>query len=101
MFDNIGTALVQAVGFFAVFGYFVFQLLFDSKKTIKLQENLISEKVNKPKDLNKKSKKKGLFGNNEKSLIKEVDKPKKRGLFVRKVKPLKEEKISKKKGWFN
>ena len=34
MFENIGTALVQAVGFFGVFGFFVYQLLSDGKKSI-------------------------------------------------------------------
>ena len=33
MFDNLGTALVQALGFFAVFGFFVYQTLFADKKT--------------------------------------------------------------------
>ena len=28
MFDNLGTALVQAIGFFAVFGFFVYKTLF-------------------------------------------------------------------------
>ena len=28
MFDNLGTALVQALGFFAVFGFFVYQTLY-------------------------------------------------------------------------
>ena len=28
MFDNLGTALVQALGFFAIFGFFVYQTLF-------------------------------------------------------------------------
>ena len=81
MFDNIGTALVQAVGFFTIFGYFVFQLLFDGKKSIKSQENLTIKKLNQTKDLNKKSKKKGLF--------------------FSKAKPLKDEEIPKKRGWFN
>ena len=31
MFDNLGTALVQALGFFAVFGFFVYQTLFADK----------------------------------------------------------------------
>ena len=34
MFDNLGTALVQALGFFAVFGFFVYQTLFADKKYI-------------------------------------------------------------------
>jgi len=32
MFDNLGTALVQALGFFAVFGFFVYQTLFADSK---------------------------------------------------------------------
>jgi len=32
MFDNLGTALVQALGFFAVFGFFVYQTLFAESK---------------------------------------------------------------------
>ena len=32
MFDNLGTALVQALGFFAVFGFFVYQTLFADRK---------------------------------------------------------------------
>ena len=42
MFDNLGTALVQALGFFAVFGFFVYQTLFaDSKpKNTKSVNNL-------------------------------------------------------------
>ena len=34
MFENIGIALVQAVGFFGIFGFFVYQLLSDGKKPI-------------------------------------------------------------------
>ena len=32
MFDNLGTALVQALGFFAVFSFFVYQTLFADRK---------------------------------------------------------------------
>jgi len=32
MFDNLGTALVQALGCFAVFGFFVYQTLFADSK---------------------------------------------------------------------
>ena len=45
MFDNIGTAIVQAIGFFGVFGYFVFQLL-NSKTEKPVTENL--NKKNEP-----------------------------------------------------
>ena len=32
MFENFSTALIQLVGFFGVFGFFVYQLLSDKKK---------------------------------------------------------------------
>ena len=51
MFDNIGTALVQAVGFFGVFGYFVYQLLSDGKKPIQNQSKPPVKKVIQNKDL--------------------------------------------------
>ena len=51
MFDNIGTALVQAVGFFGVFGFFVYQLLSDGKKPIQTQLKSPIKKVNKSIDL--------------------------------------------------
>ena len=93
MFDNLGTALVQALGFFAVFGFFVYQTLFaDSKpKNSKLnpKKTKISEKESKKGLFNRKSKpveenlpvkKKGLFGR-KKEIVKEEIKPKKKGLF--------------------
>ena len=51
MFDNIGTALVQAVGFFGVFGFFVYQLLSEGKKPIQAQLKSPIKKVNKSIDL--------------------------------------------------
>ena len=80
MFDNLGTAIVQAVGFFGVFGFFVYQLLTDSKKTIKSQLKPSKILVNELKDIN--------------------EKPKKKGLFRRKVEPVKVLEKPKKKGWF-
>ena len=99
MFDNIGTALVQAVGFFGVFGFFVFQLLSDGKQPIQTQLKTTNKKVNKSIDLIDKSEKKGLFGRKKESI--KVDmKPKKKGLFGKKVEPLKVIEEPKKKGWF-
>ena len=80
MFDNLGTAIVQAIGFFGVFGFFVYQLLSDGKKPIKNKLKPAIKKGNETKDLNGKSKKKGLFG--------------------RKIEPSKQELKPKKKGWF-
>jgi hypothetical protein len=99
MYDNIGTALVQAVGFFGVFGYFVYQLLSDGKKPIQNQSRSSVKKVNQNKDLNDRSKKQGLFGR-KKELITEDVKPKKKGLFGKKVEPVKVVEEPKKKGWF-
>ena len=99
MFDNIGTALVQAIGFFGVFGYFVYQLLSDGKKTIQTQSKSSVKKVNQNKDLNDRPKKQGLFGR-KKELITEDVKPKKKGLFGKKVEPVKVVEEPKKKGWF-
>ena len=99
MFDNIGTALVQAVGFFGVFGFFVYQLLSDGKKTIQTQLKSPIKKVNKSIDSINKPKKKGLFGR-KKETINENVKPKKKGLFGKKVEPEKVVEEPKKKGWF-
>ena len=99
MFDNIGTALVQAIGFFGVFGYFVYQLLSDGKKTIQNQSKSSVKKVNQNKDLNDRPKKQGLFGR-KKELITEDVKPKKKVLFGKKVEPVKVVEEPKKKGWF-
>ena len=99
MFDNIGTALVQAVGFFGVFGFFVYQLLSDGKKPIQTQLKSPIKKVNKTMDSINKPKKKGLFGR-KKETINENVKPKKKGLFGKKVEPEKVVEEPKKKGWF-
>ena len=99
MFDNIGTALVQAVGFFGVFGFFVYQLLSDGKKPIQTQLKSPINKVNKNKDSINKPMKKGLFGRKNETINENV-KPKKKGLFGKKVKPEKVEEEPKKKGWF-
>ena len=99
MFDNIGTALVQAIGFFGVFGFFVYQLLTDGKKPIQTQLKSPIKKVNKTVNSVDKPEKKGLFGRKKESI--KVDmKPKKKGLFGKKVEPVKIIEEPKKKGWF-
>ena len=99
MFENIGTALVQAVGFFGIFGFFVYQLLSDGKKPNQAQLKSPIKKVNKSMDTINKPKKKGLFGR-KKETINENVKPKKKGLFGKKVEPEKVVEEPKKKGWF-
>ena len=99
MFDNIGTALVQAVGFFGVFGFFVYQLLSDGKKPFQTQLKSPIKKVNKTIETIEKSEKRGLFGR-KKEPIKVDVKPKKKGLFGKKVESLKVIEEPKKKGWF-
>ena len=99
MFDNIGTALVQAIGFFGIFGYFVYQLLSDGKKPIQNQSKSPVKKVNQIKVLKDRPKNQGLFGR-KKELITEDVKPKKKGLFGKKVEPVKVVEEPKKKGWF-
>jgi len=99
MFDNIGTALVQAVGFFGVFGFFVYQLLSDGKKPIRTQLKSPIKKVNKSMDSIKIQEKKGLFGRKKEPITEDV-KPKRKGLFGKKVEPVKVLEEPKKKGWF-
>mgnify|MGYP001230444611 CR=1 FL=1 len=82
MFENFGTAIVQAVGFFGVFGFFVYRLLSE-----KVSSNTLEDKTkNKSPKLVKtvSSEKKGLFGRkkNVEKII-EVKKEKKRGWFNR------------------
>ena len=99
MFDNIGTALVQAIGFFGVFGYFVYQLLSDGNKLKQNQSKSPVKKVIQNKDLNDRPKKQGLFGR-KKELITVDVKPKRKGLFGKKVEPINVVEEPKKKGWF-
>ena len=100
MFENIGTALVQAVGFFGVFGFFVYQLLSDGKKSIQTKSKSTTKKVNKSMDLVDKTEKKSLFGRKKEPIKKDV-KSNKKGLFGKKVEPLIVPEKPKKKGWFS
>ena len=83
MFENFGTAIVQAIGFFGVFGFFVYRLLSEKVSSNSLKENT-KNKSSKP--INKATyEKKGLFGRKKKiELNIEVKKENnKRGWFNR------------------
>tara|TARA_B100000212_G_scaffold328482_1_gene292792 strand:+ start:485 stop:739 length:255 start_codon:yes stop_codon:yes gene_type:complete len=61
MFENFGTAIVQAVGFFGVFGFFVYRLL--SEKNFTSNSGKENTKNKSSKSFKKViPEKKGLFG---------------------------------------
>ena len=99
MFDNLGTALVQALGFFAIFGFFVYQTLLADKKNKNLKINPIKTKISDSKKSIKKEPKKGLFNRKYKSVEENLPVQKK-GLFGIKKEVIKEEIKPKKRGWF-
>ena len=99
MFDNLGTALVQALGFFAVFGFFVYQTLFADSKPKNSKINSKKEKISDTKDSINKESKKGLFNRKSKPVEENLTVQKK-GLFRRKKEVIKEEVKPNKKGWF-
>ena len=99
MFDNLGTALVQALGFFAVFVFFVYQTLFADNKLKNSTLNPKKTKISDTKKSTNREPKKGLF--NRKSKTVEENPPvQKKGLFGRKKEVIKEEIKPNKKGWF-
>ena len=76
MFENFSTALIQLVGFFGVFGFFVYQLLTD-KQNVKPKNPIV-----KSKDINpKKEVKSGFFGRRKKEIVEEPPKNKKNKWF--------------------
>ena len=99
MFDNLGTALVQALGFFAVFGFFVYQTLFADNKPQNSKLKLKKTNISDSKESIKKEPKKGLFKRKSKTFEENLPVQKK-GLFGRKKEVIKEEIKPKKKGWF-
>ena len=99
MFDNLGTALVQALGFFVVFGFFVYQTLFADKKLQNPKLNSKKIKISETTKSINKEPKKGLFNRKSKP-VEEILPVKKKGLFGRKKEVVKEEIKPKKKGWF-
>ena len=99
MFDNFGTALIQALGFFAIFGFFVYQTLFSDNKPKNAKLNPKKTNISDTTKSIKNEPKKGLF--NRKSKPVEENLPvQKKGLFGRKKEVNKEEIKPKKKVWF-
>ena len=83
MFENFGTAIVQAVGFFGVFGFFVYRLL-SEKVSSDFPEEKPKNNFSKPvKSVN--SEKKGLFGRKKQVELNIVENKKenKKGWFKR------------------
>ena len=99
MFDNLGTALVQALGFFAIFGFFVYQTLFADSKPKNSKLSPKKTKTSETKELIKNEPKTGLFNKKSKSIEENLTVQKK-GLFGRKKEVIEEEIKPKKKGWF-
>ena len=83
MFENFGTAIVQAVGFFGVFGFFVYRLLSEKVSSSPVKKSTISNSTKSIKTLN--SEKKGLFGRrkNVEQNLESKNKENKRGWFKR------------------
>ena len=83
MFENFGTAIVQALGFFGVFAFFVYRLLSEkfSSDSNKVNPKKISAKPLKSVSNDKK----GLFGRKKKVEPNIVEKKKenKKGWFKR------------------
>ena len=99
MFDNLGTALVQALGFFTVFGFFVYQTLFADSKPKNSKLKLKKSKISDKKESIKKEPNKGLFSRKTKPVEENLPVQKK-GLFGRKKEVIKEDIKPIKKGWF-
>ena len=83
MFENFGTAIVQALGFFGVFGFFVYRLLSEKVSTDSPKENSKRNSSKPVKSIN--SEKRGLFGRKKKVElnIDENKKENKKGWFKR------------------
>ena len=64
MFENFGTAIVQAVGFFGVFGFFVYRLLSEKVSSNSQKDPVKNNSTNPVKRVTLE--KKGLFGRKKK-----------------------------------
>ena len=100
MFDNLGTALVQALGFFAVFGFFVYQTLFADSKPKNSKLNPKKTTISKTKNQLKRNLKKGYLTENLNPL-KRIYQSKKRDYLGEKKKLLKKRLNQRKKVGLN
>ena len=64
MFENFGTAIVQALGFFGVFAFFVYRLLSEKDSGNSPNDNSKKNSLKPVKSIT--SEKKGLFGRKKK-----------------------------------
>tara|TARA_Y100000589_G_C26934281_1_gene539649 strand:+ start:404 stop:661 length:258 start_codon:yes stop_codon:yes gene_type:complete len=84
MFENFGTAIVQAIGFFGVFGFFIYRLLSEknSNNTFKDKSQISRTKSVKIVEIEKK----GFFGRkkNVEQEVSVIKKDNKLGWFNRK-----------------
>ena len=81
MFENLGTPIIQAIGFFSVFGFFVYRLLSEKVSTNSLKENTKNNPSKPARSVI--SEKKGLFGRKKKvePIVKVQKKENKKGWF--------------------
>ena len=100
MFDNLGTALVQAFGFFAVFGFFVYQTLFADNKPKNSKLNPKKQRFPKQKNQLKRNLKKDYLTENL-NLLKRIYQSKKRDYLGEKKKLLKKRLNQRKKVGLN
>tara|TARA_Y100000589_G_scaffold301313_1_gene312107 strand:- start:445 stop:696 length:252 start_codon:yes stop_codon:yes gene_type:complete len=64
MLENFGIAIVQAVGFFGIFGFFVYRLLSEKVSSSSSRVNTNNKNLKPEKKVN--AEKKGLFGRKKK-----------------------------------
>ena len=83
MFENFGTAIVQAVGFFGVFGFFVYRLLSEKVSSDFPEKNSKKNSTKPLKSVN--SEKRGLLGRKKQVELNIVENKKenKKGWFKR------------------
>ena len=103
MLDNFGTAIVQALGFFLVFTFFVYQTLFADENSNSSQLKTRKKRpieTKESKESNKNIARRGIFNRKINSVDKNSQ-SKRKGLFTKKSEEIIQEIKPKKKNWFN